>query len=63
MSFRLAKGKAEDLRRELLMQDGVGTIAIDERVLRVAFSSVDVADLEALFDLVYAAAGRVAARA
>lgn len=63
MSFRLAKGKAEDLRRELLMQDGVGTIAIDERVLRVAFSSVDVADLETLFDLIYAAAARVAARA
>ncbi len=63
MSFRLAKGKAEDLRRELLTQDGVGTIAIDERTLRVAFSSVDVADLEALFELIYAAAGRVAARA
>jgi aspartate/methionine/tyrosine aminotransferase len=62
MSFRLRKGTAEALRRELLMQDGVGTIAIDERILRVAFSSVDVGDLEALFDLVYAAAGRVAAR-
>jgi aspartate/methionine/tyrosine aminotransferase len=62
MSFRLAKGKAEDLRRELLMQDGVGTIAIDERILRVAFSSVDVAGLEALFDFVYAAAARIAAR-
>lgn len=63
MSFRLAKATAEDLRRELLTQDGVGTIAAGERILRVAFSSIDVADLEALFDLIYAAAGRVAARA
>ncbi len=31
MSFRLLKGKAEDLRRELLTQDAVGTIAIDDR--------------------------------
>jgi len=63
MSFRLAKGKAEELRKELLAQDGVGTIAIDERILRVAFSSVDLDDLGALFDVIYAAAGRVAARA
>jgi aspartate/methionine/tyrosine aminotransferase len=63
LSFRLAKGTAEDLRRELLMQDGVGTIAIDEKVLRVAFSSVDLADLERLFATIYAAAERVAARA
>ena len=62
MSFRLLKGTAEDLRRELLTQDSVGTIAIDPRVLRVAFSSVDIADLEVLFELVYAAASRVAAR-
>jgi len=62
MSFRLLKGKAEDLRRELLSQDAVGTIAIDTAVLRVAFSSVDLGDLEALFEMVYAAAARVAAR-
>jgi aspartate/methionine/tyrosine aminotransferase len=62
MSFRLLKGRAEDLRTELLTKDAVGTIAIDERVLRVAFSSVDLPDLETLFALVYAAADRVAAR-
>lgn len=62
MSLRLRAGNAEALRKELLMRDGVGTIAVDERVLRVAYSSVDAADLEALVDLVYAAAARVAAR-
>jgi aspartate/methionine/tyrosine aminotransferase len=55
MSFRLLKGKAEDLRKALLAQ-GIGTIAIDERCLRVAFSSVDVEKLPGLYDQIYATA-------
>ena len=54
MSFRLLRGKAEDLRKALLAESGIGTIAIDERCLRVAFSSVDVEKLEELYDLIYA---------
>jgi aspartate/methionine/tyrosine aminotransferase len=56
MSFRLARGRAEDLRKALLMDSGVGTIAIDERCLRVAYSSVETAKLKELYDLIYAAA-------
>ncbi len=59
MSFRLEKGKAEDLRKALLMGDGIGTIAIDERCLRVAYSSVDVDRLEELYDLIYRAAEKL----
>jgi aspartate/methionine/tyrosine aminotransferase len=59
MSFRLNRGKAEDLRKALLMECGVGTIAIDERCLRVAFSSVETEKLEELFDLIYATADKV----
>jgi aspartate/methionine/tyrosine aminotransferase len=59
MSFRLLRGRAEDLRKALLSQSGVGTIAIDERCLRVAYSSVDTAGLEELFDLIYAAAEKL----
>jgi aspartate/methionine/tyrosine aminotransferase len=59
MSFRLNRGRAEDLRKELLMQNGVGTIAIDERCLRVAYSSVETDKLEELYDLIYAAAEKV----
>ncbi len=62
MSFRLKAGSAEELRRALLMEEGVGTIAIDEGVLRVAFSSVEAADLEALFDVIYRTADRVLRR-
>jgi aspartate/methionine/tyrosine aminotransferase len=59
MSFRLQRGKAEDLRKALLMGDGVGTIAIDERCLRVAYSSVDVDKLEELYERIYSAAEKL----
>jgi len=59
MSFRLHRGNAEDLRKALLMKDGVGTIAVDDTCLRVAFSSVDVEKLQELYDLIYAAAEKL----
>jgi len=59
MSFRLLRGKAEDLRKALLSECGVGTIAINEGCLRVALSSVDVEKLEELFDLIYATAEKL----
>ncbi len=58
MSFRLSRGKAEDLRKALLLQE-VGTIAVDERCLRVAYSSVDVDRLDDLYDRIYAAAEKL----
>ena len=59
MSFRLRRGTAEQLRKALLSGSGVGTIAINDRCLRVALSSVDVEKLEELFDLIYAAAEKL----
>ena len=59
MSFRLNRGKAEDLRKALLMGHGVGTIAVDERCLRVAFSSVDLEKLDELYDLIYVEAEKL----
>jgi len=59
MSFRLLRGRAEDLRKALLMGCGIGTIAVDERCLRVAFSSVDVEKLAELYDMIYAEAEKL----
>ncbi len=59
MSFNVKRGTAEDLRKSLLSADGVGTIAINDRCLRVALSSVDVDKLEEVFDLIYAAAEKL----
>ena len=53
MSFRLARGSAETLRKALLMEEGVGTIAVNERCLRVAFSQLDLDKLDEVFDLIY----------
>ncbi len=59
MSFRLLRGTAEALRKALLADCGVGTIAINDSCLRVALSSVDLEKLEELFDLIYATAEKL----
>jgi aspartate/methionine/tyrosine aminotransferase len=57
LSFRCT-GNAEELRKALL-QEGIGTIAIDAHCLRVAYSSVDVEKLDDLYDSIYKTAERI----
>ena len=52
MAFECNGLSAEDLRLALL-ERGIGTIAIGERYLRVAYSTIDLSDLDALFAEVY----------
>lgn len=59
MSFRLNSGDAETLRKALLMEEGVGTIAVNERCLRVAFSQLDLDKLEEVFEVIFKTAERV----
>ncbi|MBN1834241.1 MAG: aminotransferase class I/II-fold pyridoxal phosphate-dependent enzyme [Spirochaetales bacterium] len=49
LAFELKDGGAEELRRKLLHERGVGTISIQDRYLRVAYSSVEVDRLEELY--------------
>ena len=60
MCFHLPDGTAEDVRRYLLHQRGIGTISVDAEHLRVAFAGVDTADLPELYAEIYAAAERCA---
>jgi aspartate/methionine/tyrosine aminotransferase len=53
MCLQLKLVHAESLRLHLLQQFGVGTIALGETDLRVAFSCIEERDLEQLFDLIY----------
>jgi len=53
MSFRCEGIDAEALRQVLLHKREIGTISIDERHLRVAFSSVDKRDIETVFSAIY----------
>ena len=56
MSFRLNGIDAENLRKKLLSEKGIGTISIDDRTLRVAFSSIDEDQIESVYADIYAAA-------
>ncbi len=60
MTFELAQGGAEQLRQRLLLEQGVGTIALGDRHLRVAYSSVDEERLEELYSTIFQAAQKLA---
>lgn len=55
MSF-FCKRDSENLRQLLLNKYGTGVIRLDEHHIRLAFSSVDLENIEALIDTVYLAA-------
>ena len=59
MSFRLNGIDAETLRKKLLSEKGIGTIAIDSYTLRVAFSSIDEDKIESVYTDIYAAADEI----
>ena len=56
MSFHCKTVSAEILRQKLLSQYGIGTIAIDNETLRVAFSAIDENLIEDVYTAVYQAA-------
>ncbi len=55
MCLELLHTDAERLRRHLLDAYGVGTIAINEKDLRIAFSCLEREQIEDLFDILYTA--------
>ncbi len=56
MSLHCTGVNAEELRQHLLQEKGIGTVAIDEKTLRVAFSSVDVSLIHQVYEAIYATA-------
>ena len=61
MSFECDGISAETLRKKLLLEKGIGTISIQDRYLRVAFSSVEAKDMAELLTAVADAAAALAA--
>ncbi|MCM3785889.1 aminotransferase class I/II-fold pyridoxal phosphate-dependent enzyme [Neobacillus mesonae] len=55
MCLKVTKVKAEELRVHLLNHYGIGTIALGDQDLRIAFSSLEESQLEELFDTIYQA--------
>lgn len=59
MSFALSGIDAETLRTKLLEERGIGTIAIDSKTLRVAFSSLDEDKIELVYAAIYEEADKL----
>lgn len=53
MSFNVKGVNAETLRKELLNNHGIGTVSIDSKTLRVAFSSIDEDKLTSVYETIY----------
>ncbi len=53
MSFNVKTGNAEDIRKKLLSEEGIGIIQIDKNTLRVAFSSIDEDKIEEVYSKIY----------
>jgi hypothetical protein len=61
MSFQFEGGNAEELRQNLLFKKGIGTISIAESYLRVAYSSIDIEDMDRLYAEIFASADEIVA--
>ncbi|MGI2295440.1 aminotransferase class I/II-fold pyridoxal phosphate-dependent enzyme [Paenibacillus sp. GXUN7292] len=62
MCLKLVNISAETVRLHLLNEYGIGTIALGETDLRVAFSCIEEEYLEELFDTIYKAASELSAK-
>ena len=60
MSLRCNGVDAEELRQKLLHEYEIGTIAIDSKTLRIAFSSLDKRDIEPTYQTIYEVAEELA---
>jgi aspartate/methionine/tyrosine aminotransferase len=56
MCFEMKEGGAESLRQKLLHDHGIGTISVDRHLLRVAFSYIDLEDMEEFYGTILRAA-------
>jgi aspartate/methionine/tyrosine aminotransferase len=61
MCFRCEGLSAEALRRELLHNQGIGTISLEDRYLRIAFAGIDEEKLDQVYRTIYDTAARMVA--
>ncbi|MDR3161743.1 MAG: aminotransferase class I/II-fold pyridoxal phosphate-dependent enzyme [Spirochaetaceae bacterium] len=59
MSFLCSGIHAETLRQELLHRHGIGAIALGDRILRIAFSSLEEDQIPGVYRLIYDTAGEL----
>ena len=59
MSFNVKTGNAEDIRKKLLSEKGIGIIQIDANTLIIAFSRIDEDTIEKVYSEIYHVAERI----
>jgi len=59
MSFQCEGVSAEQLRKELLLNHGIGVISLGEKCLRIAFSSLDEEQISPVYSTIYEVAARM----
>jgi aspartate/methionine/tyrosine aminotransferase len=62
MSFCCRGITAEALRKELLTKEGIGTIALEEKYLRITFAAIDEEKIPGIYRSIYDTAARLAAQ-
>lgn len=60
LRLKPGQGSAQDMRKRLLTEHSVGVVALDERLVRIAFSSIPTKDYPRLFDALISCARSVA---
>ena len=59
LTFRLVKNVSDAVRKVLLHDYGIGVIAVNEEYLRVAFSTVELENIEPLIEKIYDIASEI----
>jgi aspartate/methionine/tyrosine aminotransferase len=59
MCFHTGQLDANELRKKLLAEEGIGTIALGKRYLRVTFASIDAPDLIPLYETIFKTADKM----
>jgi aspartate/methionine/tyrosine aminotransferase len=59
MCFRCDGLSAEKLRQELLATQGIGTISVEDRYLRITFAGIDEDMIDAVYRIIYDTASRM----
>jgi aspartate/methionine/tyrosine aminotransferase len=59
MCFRLEGGSTEKLRQYLLFERGIGSVSIEDRLLRIAYANIDTENMEELFHEIYSAVEKI----
>jgi aspartate/methionine/tyrosine aminotransferase len=61
MCFRCEGLSAEALRQELLYKQGIGTVSLEDRYLRIAFAGIDEDKIDRVYRIIYDTAAKMAA--